>query len=61
MSAQMLSAWASFATHGDPGWPAYDTDQRLVQRFDTEPAVVAVPGGAVPADLAATTPSPCCR
>ena len=43
LSAQMLSAWASYATHGDPGWPAYDTEQRAVQRFDTESAVVAYP------------------
>ncbi|HEY5784527.1 MAG TPA: carboxylesterase family protein [Microlunatus sp.] len=43
LSAQMLSAWASYATHGDPGWPAYDTEQRPVQRFDTESAVVAYP------------------
>jgi para-nitrobenzyl esterase len=39
----MLTAWASFAAVGDPGWPAYDTERRLVQRFDTEPAVVADP------------------
>ena len=45
VSVQMLSAWASYATHGDPGWPAYDTDQRLVQVFDTQSAVVADPEG----------------
>ncbi|HVK35294.1 MAG TPA: carboxylesterase family protein [Microlunatus sp.] len=43
VSAQMLSAWVSYAAHGDPGWPAYDTDRCLVQCFDTEPAVVAYP------------------
>ena len=43
VSAQMLTAWGSYATHGDPGWPAYDTDRRLVQVFDTESAVVADP------------------
>jgi para-nitrobenzyl esterase len=43
VSAQMLSAWASYAAHGDPGWPRYDTDRRLVRCFDTEPAVVADP------------------
>jgi para-nitrobenzyl esterase len=43
LSTQMRTAWASFAAHGDPGWPAYDTDQRLVQRFDTMPAVTAYP------------------
>ena len=41
LSARMRAAWASFAAHGDPGWPAYDTDQRLVQRFDTRSAVTA--------------------
>jgi para-nitrobenzyl esterase len=43
LSTQMRTAWASFAAHGDPGWPAYDTDQRLVQRFDTRPTVTAYP------------------
>jgi para-nitrobenzyl esterase len=39
----MRAAWVSFAAHGDPGWPAYDTDQRLVQRFDTRSCVTAHP------------------
>lgn len=43
LSAQMRTAWTSFAAHGDPGWPGYDTDQRLTRRFDTEPAVIAYP------------------
>jgi len=43
LSARMRAAWTSFATHGDPGWPAYDTEQRLVQLFDTRPAVTAYP------------------
>ena len=30
-------------THGDPGWPAYDTGQRLTQLFDTRPVVTAYP------------------
>jgi para-nitrobenzyl esterase len=30
LSARMRAAWVSFAAHGDPGWPAYDTGQRLV-------------------------------
>jgi para-nitrobenzyl esterase len=46
LSARMRAAWVSFATHGDPGWPAYETGQRLVQRFDTEPEVTADPEGA---------------
>jgi para-nitrobenzyl esterase len=43
LSARMRAAWVSFAADGDPGWPAYDTDQRLVQLFDTRPAVTAYP------------------
>ncbi|WP_449061330.1 carboxylesterase/lipase family protein [Planomonospora algeriensis] len=43
LSARMRAAWASFAAHGDPGWPAYDTGRRLVQRFDTRPVVTAYP------------------
>ena len=43
VSAQMLSAWSSYAGDGDPGWPGYDTDRRLVRLFDIEPAVVADP------------------
>ena len=35
----------SLATDGDPGWPAYDTDQRLTMRFDTESAVTRVVDG----------------
>ena len=38
----MRAAWTAFATDGDPGWPAYDT-QRLVQIFDTEPVVAPYP------------------
>jgi para-nitrobenzyl esterase len=43
LSARMRAAWTAFATHGDPGWPAYDAGQRLVQIFDTQPAVVTYP------------------
>ncbi|WP_066954280.1 carboxylesterase/lipase family protein [Streptomyces lushanensis] len=43
LSARMRAAWTSFAAHGDPGWPAYDTGQRLVQRFDTPSSVTAYP------------------
>jgi para-nitrobenzyl esterase len=43
LSARFRSAWTSFAATGDPGWPAYDTAQRLVQLLDTEPAVAAYP------------------
>ncbi|MEU5049366.1 carboxylesterase family protein [Streptomyces sp. NPDC021096] len=43
LSAHIRTAWTAFATHGDPGWPAYDTDQRLTQLFDTRPVVTAYP------------------
>ena len=33
------SAWTGFAATGDPGWPAYDPQRRLVQVFDTDPQV----------------------
>jgi len=36
LSARMRAAWTSFAAHGDPGWPAYDPDRRIVQCFDAE-------------------------
>ncbi|MCO1574710.1 carboxylesterase family protein [Crossiella sp. SN42] len=43
LSARMRAAWTAFATHGDPGWPAYDPEQRLTQVFDIEPIVTAYP------------------
>ena len=43
LSARMRAAWVSFAADGDPGWPAYDSGQRLVQLFDTRPVVTAYP------------------
>ncbi|WP_425246227.1 carboxylesterase/lipase family protein [Streptomyces sp. NEAU-NA10] len=43
LSARVRSAWTSFAATGDPGWPAYDTERRLVQLLDTEPTVAPYP------------------
>ncbi|GAA3115972.1 carboxylesterase/lipase family protein [Streptomyces rectiviolaceus] len=43
LSARMRGAWTAFAAHGDPGWPAYDTERRLVQVFGTRSAVTAYP------------------
>ncbi|MEW2390812.1 carboxylesterase family protein [Streptomyces venezuelae] len=43
LSAAMRAAWTSFAAQGDPGWPAYDRDRRLVRLFDTAPTVTAYP------------------
>jgi para-nitrobenzyl esterase len=36
-------AWVQFATHGDPGWPAYERPSRQVMHFDTESKVVRDP------------------
>jgi para-nitrobenzyl esterase len=43
LSTRMRAAWTAFATHGDPGWPAYDTAKRLTQLFDSRPAVTPYP------------------
>lgn len=43
LSSGMRAGWTAFAACGDPGWPAYDTEQRLVQLFDTRPALTAYP------------------
>lgn len=45
LSARMRAAWTSFATNGDPGWPAYDA-AGLVRIFDDEPSVVTYPEAA---------------
>ena len=61
LSAQMRAAWTAFAAHGDPGWPAYDAEQRLVQLFDTRPDRRRLSGGDVPADLAGPRLPRACR
>jgi para-nitrobenzyl esterase len=43
LSARMRAAWSAFATHGDPGWPAYEPGERLTQVFDVPGAVIAYP------------------
>lgn len=43
LSARMRRAWTAFATHGDPGWVPYDTEQRLVQVFDTHSTLAPYP------------------
>lgn len=43
LSARMRAAWTGFATHGDPGWPAYDADARLTQLFGVDPVVSPYP------------------
>ena len=39
----MHSAWVSFATDGDPGWPAYDAERRPVRRFARESSLTEDP------------------
>ncbi|KUN74827.1 carboxylesterase [Streptomyces canus] len=43
LSTRFRSAWAAFATTGDPGWTTYDTEERLVQILDAAPKVAAYP------------------
>lgn len=43
LTARFQTSWTSFARSGDPGWPAYDPEQRLVQVLDVEPKVVPYP------------------
>ena len=45
VDAAMHGAWISFATTGDPGWPAYDLGTRPVQVFGDLNAVVPDPRG----------------
>lgn len=33
VSEQMAAAWVAYATDGDPGWPAYGTEQRTTRIF----------------------------
>ena len=41
----MRAAWTAFAAGGDPGWPAFDAAERLVQPFDARSEVTAYPEG----------------
>ncbi|MGO4598733.1 carboxylesterase/lipase family protein [Terrabacter sp. 2RAF25] len=43
LARTMHRAWVEFASTGDPGWPAYDTDHRSTCRFDTTCTVVDDP------------------
>jgi para-nitrobenzyl esterase len=43
LSSHFRTAWISFASTGDPGWPAYDAQQRLVQILDVQPQVTKYP------------------
>ncbi|MER5829656.1 carboxylesterase family protein [Streptomyces sp. NPDC002130] len=43
LSSRFRASWSGFARTGDPGWPAYDDERRLVQVLDAEPVVTAYP------------------
>jgi carboxylesterase type B len=43
LSQQIRTAWTSFATTGDPGWPAYDLTRRTTRIWDTSPHDVTDP------------------
>ncbi|MFD9207096.1 carboxylesterase/lipase family protein [Streptomyces sioyaensis] len=34
LAARTHAAWVAFATHGDPGWQPYDTDQQATMHLD---------------------------
>jgi para-nitrobenzyl esterase len=39
----MRREWISFATCGDPGWPAYGTENRTTRVYDLQPDVLSYP------------------
>jgi para-nitrobenzyl esterase len=43
LSARFRRSWTGFARTGDPGWPAFDGEGRLVQVLDAEPDVRPYP------------------
>jgi para-nitrobenzyl esterase len=43
VSREMSSAWRSFATNGDPGWPAYDPVEQLTRVFDAPSGITSYP------------------
>jgi para-nitrobenzyl esterase len=43
LADEICRAWTKFAAHGDPGWPAYRTDQRLTRLLDTDPSTAPYP------------------
>jgi len=43
MSTWIRETWTAFATDGDPGWPVFDCEERLVELIDTPPAGAAYP------------------
>ncbi|MGW5649470.1 carboxylesterase/lipase family protein [Saccharopolyspora sp. NPDC003752] len=43
LSGELRRAWVSFATTGDPGWPAYTAADRSARIWNVPPTVVADP------------------
>ncbi|MFI7667678.1 carboxylesterase/lipase family protein [Nocardia sp. NPDC049526] len=43
LSAHMRARWSGFVRTGEPGWAAYDPEQRLTHILDAKPKVVAYP------------------
>jgi para-nitrobenzyl esterase len=43
LSARMRRTWAGFAATGEPGWTAYDPQERTTGILDTEPRAVRYP------------------
>ena len=43
LSEQLRTAWISFATQGDPGWPRYDSVRATTRLFDVDPVVTTYP------------------
>jgi para-nitrobenzyl esterase len=43
LTALFQSAWTAFARTGNPGWPAYDAEDRLTQVLDVKPQVRPYP------------------
>ncbi|MBE0448321.1 MAG: carboxylesterase/lipase family protein [Actinobacteria bacterium] len=43
LASTMHSAWVSFITRGEPGWPEYELSRRATMRFDTVSEVIDDP------------------
>ncbi|MCW7942353.1 carboxylesterase [Streptomyces hygroscopicus] len=43
LSSRFRASWTAFARTGDPGWPEYDSERRLVQILAADPVVTGYP------------------
>ncbi|MGH3797433.1 MAG: carboxylesterase/lipase family protein [Pseudonocardiaceae bacterium] len=43
LAEEIRRAWAAFAAHGEPGWPAYRADERLTRLLDADSTTVPYP------------------